>query len=102
MMHFNAASLLGFLDLLLALAIPGLSIFAIVRQSPNDTLRLLLYIGQSLLSLVALPLTGLILIFQGWKLDPMMFFSFFLIHLLVIALIARDAILTLQDAANGK
>ena len=93
--------LLGLLDLLLAFAVPGISILAIMRQSPAKPLYTLLYVGQSILAFIIFIIAGVAFIVRGWALDPLMLFIVFLLHLLLIYLVARDAILLILQGGTS-
>jgi len=53
----------------------------------------IIYIIQAIIAPFILFLTGFILIFQGWRLDPILQFGYFLLNFLVIYLGVKDIIL---------
>lgn len=90
----NFASLLGLLDIFLALAYLALSIaLPIARRRDIGVTGIVLYIIQGIIAPFFLLITGFILIFQGWRLDPLLQFSYFLLQFLVIYLGVKDIIL---------
>jgi hypothetical protein len=91
---FNGGSLLGLLDVILAIAYLAWSIFVtITRGREFSTVFVLLFIIQALIAPGVLILSGLILIFQGWRLDPLLQLSYFLLNILLIYLGLKDVIL---------
>jgi lysylphosphatidylglycerol synthetase-like protein (DUF2156 family) len=87
----NVASLIGFAYILLSLVY---LIFMIVwlasRARRLNSSSLVLYIIQVIFIPIILLLSGLILIFQGWRLDPILQFSQLLLTLLVFYLIVKN------------
>ena len=81
----NAMSLLGLLDILGSIAYLILAIAQISKGVYNSTstvntaLQLLELLGSPL----ALFLGGIILLFNGWRLDPILQFQQFLFHVVV-------------------
>lgn len=81
----NVIGLLGLLDILGAIAYLVLAIVQISRgvyNSPstaNTALQLIELLGSPL----ALFLGGIILLFNGWRLDPILQFQQFLLHVVV-------------------
>jgi small-conductance mechanosensitive channel len=88
------ASLLGLLDI-------GLAVFYLVisiavplnRRRMLDALGIALYIAQAVIAPVILLLSGVILFFQGWRLDPILQLAFFLLNVLVIYLGIKDILI---------
>ena len=90
----NSASLLGLLDIFLALAYLALSIaLPIARRRDIGATGILLYIIQGIIAPFFLLITGFILLFKGWQLDPLLQFSYLLLNLLIIYLGVKDIIL---------
>lgn len=91
---FNSASLLGLLDIVLAIAYLILSIaLPIARRRDVGAWGIALYVVQAFIAPGVLLLSGLILIVQGWRLDPILQFAYFLLNLLIIYLAVKDIIL---------
>jgi uncharacterized membrane protein YhaH (DUF805 family) len=91
---FNSATLLGLLDVILALAYLVLSIaLPLTRARDLGSIGITLYLIQAFIAPVILLLSGFILIFQGWRLDPILQFAYLLLHLLVVYLAVKDVIL---------
>lgn len=84
----NFASLLGLLDLLLALGSISLSVLLAIQI--KNIPGIVLYVIQGFLASSILFLSGLIFFFQGWRLDPILQFAVFLLHVLIIYLIGKD------------
>jgi len=90
----NSATLLGLLNIFLSLAYVALSIaLPIARREEMGITGKILYIIQAIIAPFILFLTGFILIFQGWRLDPILQFGYFLLNFLVIYLGVKDIIL---------
>jgi hypothetical protein len=91
---FNSASLLGLLDIILAIAYLALSItLPIARRRDLGATGVSLYVVQAIIAPPFLLLSGFILVFQGWRLDPPLQFAFLLLNLLVVYLGVKDVIL---------
>lgn len=88
----NFSSILGIVDIALAVAY-------LVTAITNSGMRsqiiggtgIILYIIQGIMAVVVLPLSGFILFFQGWRLDPILGIQQFLLHVLLIFLAFKDA-----------
>lgn len=88
---FNTASLIGLFDLLLAVGYAILSIVLPLSKSNFlGDLGLIIYIGQGVIATVILLLCGIILLFEGWRLDPMLQFAVFLQTILILCLGLKD------------
>jgi hypothetical protein len=85
---FNFATLLGLLDIAIAIFYAVSSINLLSRRLTDNAA--LLYIVQLLFAPLALLLVGAILIFNGWRLDPILQFAFLLLNALVIFLGAKE------------
>ena len=96
MLNFGGsiASLLGYFYVLLGIFSPVI-IIALLAKRGNDLndLAKILYVGQAIISAFVFLLSGLILIFQGWRLDPILAFSQFLLTVLIIYLIIKDILI---------
>jgi Ycf66 protein N-terminus len=88
------ATLLGYFYLLLGIFYP-VTIIALLAKRGNELndLAKILYVGQAIISAIVFLLSGLILIFQGWRLDPILAFSQFLLTVLIIYLISKDILI---------
>lgn len=91
---FSFASLLGLLDVLLALFYLFISIAIPVNRSRMiGTLGIVLYVLQAIFAPAFLAIAGAILFFQGWRLDPVVQFAYFLLNALVILLAVKDILI---------
>ncbi|GAB1542777.1 hypothetical protein NUACC21_54510 [Scytonema sp. NUACC21] len=83
----NTAFFNGLFLFLLGIAYLIATIIILIRRHNNmSSLSKLLYLGQALIAVVALPLSGIVLIFQGWRLDPILQFQQFLLTVSIIYL----------------
>ena len=90
----NSASILGIIYLLLAVGYLIFMVFWLVKRGTRLTSwALALYIIQSIVVPILILLCGLILIFQGWRLDPILQFGQLLSFLLIIYLILKDIVI---------
>ena len=81
----NSASILGLFNIILAVVyfiVP--IVFVVQKNNIIGTGGVLFYIIQPMLAPGILLLTGMILLFQGWRLDPILQFAMFLQQLLII------------------
>ncbi|WP_339379471.1 MULTISPECIES: Ycf66 family protein [Okeania] len=78
----NFLSLLALLDMLLALLILNES-----RKKASS--REAFDIIQWIFVPIAMLLCGFILLFQGWRLDPILFFVMFLLHIVLVFLLIK-------------
>ena len=91
---FNLISLLGLLDLLLAVAFIVASIvFPIIRSRIVGEAGITLYVFQLFIAPIILLICGVILLFYGWLLNPPLQLAFFLLHLLIVYLAVKDVII---------
>ncbi|MFB2977751.1 Ycf66 family protein [Microseira sp. BLCC-F43] len=67
------------------------------RSNELNSLAKVLYIIQALVSPLVLLLCGLILIYQGWRLDAILVFSQFLLMVLIIYLAFKDIMLNFRE-----
>lgn len=92
---FNLAFLFGLLDLILSLAYLITSIvLPIYRRRFIGEIRTILYIFQGILAPIFLLICGVIFIFQGWRLDPILQMAVSLLHLLIIYLWIKDILIS--------
>ncbi|MEQ8539865.1 MAG: hypothetical protein RIB93_20750 [Coleofasciculus sp. D1-CHI-01] len=90
----NSATLLGLLDIFLSIAYLAISVaLPIARRRDIGVTGIVLYIIQAIIAPLFLLMTGFILFFQGWRLDPILQFSYVLLNFLVIYLGVKDIIL---------
>jgi CHASE2 domain-containing sensor protein len=88
---FNAASLLGIIDIILSFGYSiSCIVFLITKRQAIDGLRIILYVIQTLITSSVLIIVGMILFFNGWRLDPILQFAFFLLNILVVYLAVKD------------
>ncbi len=88
---FNIAFLLGLFDIVLAIAIFVMTLSLILGgrgRQPTTTIGF--DIAQLCLVPIPLLLAGTILIFQGWRLDPILQISVLCLHLIIIFLAIKD------------
>jgi len=90
----NVAGLIGIIYLLLAIVY---FILMLVWLVPRGTRlagsALALYLIQVIFTPIVLLLCGFILLFQGWRLDPILQFEQFLLLLLIIYLTIKDIVI---------
>jgi Ycf66 protein N-terminus len=92
------AAILGLIYLILGIFYPILTIVVLAKRSNElNSLAKVLYIIQAIASPIVLLLCGLILIYQGWRLDPILVFSQFLLMVLIIYLAFKDILLNFSD-----
>ncbi|HEY9609060.1 hypothetical protein [Allocoleopsis sp.] len=90
----NSASVLGLLDIILAIAYFAVSIAIPVATGRElGGIGIFLYIIQAFIAPIVLLFVGFLFIFHGWRLDPILQFGCFLFHLLLIYLGVKDIIL---------
>lgn len=87
----NSASLLGLIYIILSI-VYLVSVTSVLVKSPNrgNELSPLCYIFQAFIFPQVMILSGLILISQGWRLDPILQFGQMLTSLLLIYLSIKD------------
>jgi hypothetical protein len=87
----NTASILGIIYCLLAIVYVVFMVFWLVqRRTRLANSFLALYIIQAIFIPFPLLLCGIILIFQGWRLDPVLMFEQLLLFLIIIFLSIKD------------
>ncbi|MEH2165861.1 MAG: Ycf66 family protein [Nostoc sp.] len=90
----NSASIMGIIYLLLAVVYLIFMVFWLVKRGIRLTSwALALYIIQAIFTPIIMLLSGFILVFQGWRLDPILQFGQFLLFLLIIYLLIKDIII---------
>jgi hypothetical protein len=90
----NTASILGIIYCLLAIVYVVFMVFWLVqRRSRVANSFLALYIIQVIFIPLSLFLCGFILIFQGWRLDPILLFQQLLSFLIIIFLSIKDILI---------
>jgi Ycf66 protein N-terminus len=90
----NIASLLGVIHVLLGAIYLILMIFFLVQRATRLTnYALSLYIIQAIFIPVLMFLSGVIFIFQGWRLDPILQFGQFLSFLIIIYFAIKDIVI---------
>ncbi|MDX2214072.1 MAG: hypothetical protein SFY66_12360 [Oculatellaceae cyanobacterium bins.114] len=90
---FNLGSLLGLIDFALGILYVVLSLTASSRAGTSPQQRSLLTIQAVLGPLVLLPV-GLVWFTQGWRLDPLLQFALFWLHILVVFSGVKDLLLS--------
>lgn len=87
----NFVSLLGLVYLALAILYPVLVLpVVLTRRRAIAPEQFFLSMVQAIVAPVLLFVSGLILLFQGWRLDPLLQFAQFLTGVLVVLLTAKD------------
>jgi hypothetical protein len=87
----NSASILGLFDIILAVVYFVLPIiFVVQKNNIIGTGGVLFYVIQAKIAPFVLLLTGMILLFQGWRLDPILQFAMLLQQLLIIYNVLKD------------
>jgi small-conductance mechanosensitive channel len=90
----NIASLLGSIHVLLGIIYLVLMVFFLVKRATRLTnWALSLYLIQAIFIPILMFLSGLILIFQGWRLDPILQFGQFLSFLIIIYFGIKDIVI---------
>lgn len=86
---FNLGSLLGLIDIVLGIAYPILSLTASSRAGTSSQEQSLLT-AQAVLSPFILIPVGLLFIVQGWRIDPLLQFGLWWLHVLIVFLGVKD------------
>ena len=88
----NLMSILGIVDIALAVTYV---VTAIVNSGMRSSIiggtGIILYIIQGIMAVAVLPISGFILLIQGWRLDPILGMQQMLLHILLIYLAFKDA-----------
>lgn len=92
------AKLIGIIYLILAIIYLILMIgWLISRKNTLTNAALIIYIFQGVFSPVVMLVFGIILMLQGWRLDPLLQFQEFLLLLLIIYLSFKDIIINITQ-----
>lgn len=88
----SLAGLLGILNILFGLFYSAVSIAQVITTIRNSgaAIDIAFRLAQVLIAPILLILSGLILCFQGWRLDPLLSLQQLLIEILVLYLAIRD------------
>ena len=90
----NLASLIGITYVLLAIVYFILTVAWLARRGNRLTgWALALYIIQVVFTPIIMLLCGIILFFQGWRLDPILQFEQFLLLLLIVYFTIKDIVI---------
>lgn len=90
----NVASLLGIIYVLLGAIYSIIMVFFLVQRATRLTSwALSLYIIQAIFIPALMLLSGFILIFQGWRLDPILQFGQFLSFFVIIYFAIKDIVI---------
>ena len=90
----NLAGLLGIIYVLLSVAYFILMmVWLAQRASRLNGLALVLYIIQAIFAPILMFICGFILVFQGWRLDPILQFMQILLSILIIYLSIKDIVI---------
>jgi len=94
----NAGFFNGILLFILGIAY-GISAITVLlrRASRMSTLSIFLYLGQGVIAILLLPFCGFILVFQGWRLEPIMQFGQFLLAVFITFVCVKDILINLVD-----
>lgn len=85
---------LGLLDIILALFVLVLSTtITLCKRKIIGVLGITLYVLQTIFLPLAILLVGFILLFQGWRIDPILILAVVLLHLSIIYLIIKDIVI---------
>lgn len=89
---FSGGSLLGLFNIFLGILYCAVSIYQLVAaiQSSGSSVSITARILQLVFLPLLLILSGAILFFQGWRLDPLLVFQQFLIEFVLIYLVVVD------------
>lgn len=92
------AAIFGLIYLILGIIYPILTIVVLTKRSNElNSLAKVLYIIQAIALPIVFLLCGLLLIYQGWRLDPIFVVSQFLLMVLIIYLAFKDIWLNFRD-----
>jgi hypothetical protein len=101
--YLGSAALLGLVDIILALVYLVISIvLTITRNRAIGELGIVFYVFQAIIAPIFLLLAGSIFFFQGWRLDPILTFAVFLLHLLIIYLAVKDVFIFQQISKRDR
>lgn len=87
----NFATVLGLLDVIFALAVFTLTLILLFQnQSVIRGSQVAFYIIQVIIVPLCLLIAGAMLVFQGWRLDPILTFAILCLHLIIVFLVLKD------------
>jgi Ycf66 protein N-terminus len=87
----NTASLLGLLYIILGISYMILMVILLFKRASSlNSITFVIYLLQALLIPSVMLLVGFILVFQGWRLDPILQFAQFLLTILIIYFGVKD------------
>jgi hypothetical protein len=81
--------LLGLFDFILAISTFAMTLTLITKQTVQ-TNTIQFYIAQLILVPSLLLISGFILLFQGWRLDPILLLGMLCLHSIMIFLLVKD------------
>ncbi|AFZ57074.1 hypothetical protein H6G54_27990 [Anabaena cylindrica FACHB-243] len=94
----NSTSLIGIIYLLFAVAYFLIMLFLLfLRRSKSRNLILVFDIIQLIFVPLIMLFCGFILLFQGWRLDPILQFVQFLLFILITYLLIKDIVFSTID-----
>lgn len=92
----NVATLLGLLDVIVALAVFTLTLILLFQnESVIRGSNGVFYIIQAILVPICLLLAGAIFVFQGWRLGPLLTFAVLWLHVIIVFLLLKDFFMNL-------
>lgn len=92
----NVSASLGILQILISvITLILIRRFLTRRNQPLSEVSLILHSIQAILVILLLIPGGLVLLFQGWRLDPIVGFSQFLITISLVYMLVKDWIIHL-------
>ncbi len=89
----NIASFLGVLQIIFGLFYLIFAIIQLIRRNKISSSTTIFYSIQLIIIPTFLLLSGLILIFQGWRLDPILQLQQFILFLLIVFLIIKEMVI---------
>lgn len=87
---FNVTSLLGLLDIILAIFLLATAIAPFVQRRTLENTATLLLAIQAIFVPFSLLTAGAIFFFQGWRLAPILQLAVLLLHLVISILTVKD------------
>ncbi|MDY6898841.1 MAG: Ycf66 family protein [Cyanobacteriota bacterium] len=92
---FNPASILGLFQIVLGLLYLIFSIILLLlNRNRTTSLTLAFYLIQLVVAPIFLGSSGFILLFQGWRLDPVLQFQQLILSFLVSFLLFKDIVIS--------
>lgn len=93
---FSFVGLLGFIDVIFALAVFTMTLILLFQDRPAIRgNRIGFYIAQLVLVPLCLLLAGAMFVFQGWRLEPLLTFAVLCLHLIIVFLVLKDFFINL-------